>query len=64
MSRGIGWDMLKQACDYARARGFLRVQCVESSSNRKAVSLEREQGFIARIHPGSADLTILTRYLA
>lgn len=61
---GIGWEMLKQACGYARARGFLRVECVESSSNQNAVSLEREQGFTARIHPGSADLTILTRSLS
>ena len=62
--QGIGWEMLKQACDNARARGLRRVECVESSSNQKAVTLEREQGFTARIHPASADLTILTRDLA
>src|SRR5579864_7727393 len=63
-ARGIGWEMLGQACDYARARGFGRAECVESSANEPAISLEREQGFTARIFPGSAELTILTRDLA
>lgn len=60
---GIGWEMLKQACDYARACGFRRAECVESSSNQAAISLEREQGFVSTQHPLDAQLTILTRDL-
>lgn len=62
--RGIGWEMLRQACDYARARGFRSAECVESSSNETAIALEREQGFTSRLHPDSAELTIVTRGLA
>lgn len=58
---GIGWELLKQACNYARARGFQRVECVESSSNHKAITLEREQGFSSKVHPDSAELTILEK---
>ena len=61
--RGIGWEMLRQACDYARARRFRRAECVESSSNDSAIMLEQEQGFASRLHPDSAELTILTRAL-
>ena len=61
--RGIGWEMLRQACEYARARGYGRVECVESSSNNKAIALEREQGFASRLHPDSAELTIVARNL-
>ena len=59
--RGIGWELLRQACDYARARGFRRVECVESSANNLAITLEREQGFTSHLHPGSAELTILEK---
>jgi acetyltransferase len=62
--RGIGWSMLGQACDYARERGYERAECVESSSNERAIALEREQGFTARMHPEDAATTILTRNLA
>lgn len=61
--RGVGWSMLGQACDYARARGYERVECIESSSNERAIVLEREQGFTARLNPEDAAATILTRNL-
>lgn len=61
---GIGWEMLAQACDYARARGYGSAECVESSSNDRAIMLEREQGFVARLHPEDAQITVLTRKLA
>lgn len=62
-AHGIGWAMLLEACDYARTRGYSSVECVESSSNGRAISLEREQGFSARLHPDDAQLTILTKTL-
>lgn len=58
---GVGWEMLEQGCDYARARGFVGVECVEASSNQTAIGLEREQGFTSKLHPLDAQLTILTR---
>lgn len=61
---GIGWEMLREACDYARTKGYKLAECVESSSNRRAIALEREQGFAARAHQGDAQLTILTKSLA
>lgn len=63
-SQGIGWEMLRNACDYARAKGYKLAECVESSSNRRAIALEREQGFSARVHEDDAQLTILTKSLA
>lgn len=60
---GIGWTMLKEACEYARERGYQRIECIESSSNLEAISLEREQGFTAAIRPGNAEITIVTKNL-
>jgi ribosomal protein S18 acetylase RimI-like enzyme len=61
---GIGWEMLRQASDYAKARGYTRIECIESSSNDAAIALEREQGFRSKISPGNSELTILSRNLA
>ena len=63
-NHGIGWEMLEQACDYARARGFKRVECLEASTNQRAISLEHEQGFASHFYPNDAELTVLTRNLA
>jgi acetyltransferase len=63
-NQGIGWEMLRNACDYARAKGYKLAKCVESSSNRRAIALEHEQGFAARAHEGDAQFTILTKSLA
>ncbi len=60
-NHGIGWDMLRKACDYARSHGYKLAECVESSSNRGALALEREQGFAPRAHERDAELTILTK---
>ena len=62
-AKGIGWVMLEEACAYARKRGYQRAECVESSGNRPAIELEREQGFVSRLHPDGAELTILTKDL-
>lgn len=62
--RGVGWSMLEKACGYARDHGYERAECVESSENQRAIALEREQGFVARLHPDDAELTILTKILA
>lgn len=61
--RGIGRALLSHACDFARARGFRRVNCVESSENRDFVTVEQEFGFKSRTYPGDATLTILSKEL-
>jgi acetyltransferase len=61
--KGIGWTLLGHACEYAKARGFQRVECVEQSDNRTAVSLEQEFGFESRSSPGDARITILSKNL-
>lgn len=60
---GIGWAMLLEACAHARAKGYRSAECVESSCNDRAIALEREQGFVAQLHPDDAELTILTKSL-
>ena len=60
---GIGWEMLNQACEYARDRGYRHLDCIESSSNQRTISLEREQGFTSRLHPGETELMVLTKDL-
>ena len=63
-NNGVGWAMLSHACDYAKARGFRRVECVEWSENRTAVALEKQQGFTSRPYPGDATLSLLSKDLA
>lgn len=60
---GVGWAMLKHACDYAKARGIKRLHSVESCDNQSAISLEREMGFTARPCPDDMSLTILSKDL-
>ncbi len=62
--QGIGWDMLDEACRYARARGYREAECIESSSNERAITLEREQGFRSRAHPQDPKTAILVKNLA
>lgn len=62
--QGTGWAMLSYACDYAKARGIRRVYSVELSDNRAAISLEEEQGFVAKPCAHDMGLTVLTKELA
>ena len=61
--KGIGRALLALACDFARARGFQRVECIESSENRDFIAVEEQFGFEVRRHPGDATLTIMTKEL-
>jgi GNAT superfamily N-acetyltransferase len=62
-NKGVGWAVLSHACDFAKARGFRRVECLEWGENRAAISLEHEQGFTSRPCPGDATLMILSKDL-
>lgn len=57
---GIGWTLLRHACDYAAARGIRRIESIESSQNSPAISLETEMGFTARPYGDDATLTLVT----
>ncbi len=61
---GIGWTMLDHACDYAAARGIHRIESVELSENRSAISLESQMGFETRLDDGDAGLTLVSKDLA
>jgi acetyltransferase len=63
-NKGVGWSLLSHACDYAKARGYSRVECIEWSENRTALALEQEQGFTSRAYPGDGILTLLSKELA
>lgn len=58
--QGIGWSLLRHACDYAAARGIGRIESIESSQNRAALALETEMGFKARPYGDDSTLTLVT----
>jgi GNAT superfamily N-acetyltransferase len=43
--RGIGWALLRHACDLACTHGLKKLRCVESRSNHDALEVERTLGF-------------------
>ena len=61
--KGIGRALLPYACDFAKARGYRRMECIESNENRDFVTVEEEFGFEARSHPGDPTLTIVSKAL-
>jgi acetyltransferase len=57
--RGIGWTLLDHLAKLARARGYKRLQSVESRANHAAIALEREMGFSVRDVPGDPGSVIV-----
>lgn len=51
--RGVSWTLLEHVLACAAARGLTRVNSLESGDDREAINLQREMGFVARLH--SAD---------
>jgi GNAT superfamily N-acetyltransferase len=45
--RGIGWALLRHACDLASIHGLKKLRCLESRSNHEALEVERALGFHA-----------------
>lgn len=62
--QGIGWTLLRHACDYAASRGIGRIESIESSQNRPAIALETEMGFKAEPYDGDSSLTLVSMDLA
>lgn len=59
--QGIGWSLLTHVADQAKAWGVSRLQAIESRANHAAITLEREQGFIARAVDGDPTIMILEK---
>ena len=61
--KGVGWEMLRHAARYARARGVKTLESLESRENHEAIELEREQGFVAVPYPDDATLILIRKDL-
>jgi acetyltransferase len=48
--RGVSWTLLEHVLACAAARGLRRVNSLESGDDREAINLQREMGFVARLH--------------
>lgn len=61
--KGVGWEMLRHAARYARARGVKTLESLESRENHEAIELEREQGFVAVPYPDDPTLLLIRKDL-
>ncbi|WP_027169450.1 bifunctional acetate--CoA ligase family protein/GNAT family N-acetyltransferase [Mesorhizobium sp. WSM3224] len=57
---GLGWDLLNQVIDYARAERIRRIEGTILNENRKMLAMCREFGFSIARHPGEAGLSVAT----
>ncbi|RUW88851.1 GNAT family N-acetyltransferase [Mesorhizobium sp. M7A.F.Ca.US.011.01.1.1] len=53
---GLGWELLKQIVDYAKADGIGRIEGIVLSENVKMLAMCREFGFSVRHHPSEPGL--------
>lgn len=56
---GISWTLLDHVVEFARWKGILTLESIESRDNHDAIDLERERGWIASACPGDPTSTIL-----
>jgi acetyltransferase len=57
---GLGWALLKQIVDYAKAEGIGRVEGVILTENSKMLAMCREFGFSIAHHPNEPGLSLAT----
>ena len=57
---GLGWDLLKQIIDYARAERVSRIEGIILNENRKMLTMCGEFGFSLAHHPSEAGLSLAT----
>ena len=62
--RGISWTLLDHVAAFARAKGILTLESIESRDNHQAIDLERERGWVAAPCPGDPASMILRMTLA
>jgi len=57
---GLGWDLLNQLIDYARAERISRIEGTILNENRKMLTMCREFGFSVAHHPSEPGLSMAT----
>ncbi|PSH63027.1 GNAT family N-acetyltransferase [Phyllobacterium brassicacearum] len=58
--RGLGWELLRQLIDFARADGVKRIEGLILSENIKMLTMCREFGFSVVHHPSDTSLMLAT----
>jgi acetyltransferase len=58
--QGLGWELLRQLIDFARADGVRRIEGLILSENKKMLTLCREFGFTVVHHPSDQSLMLAT----
>ena len=61
---GLGWALLSQIIDYAKAEGIGRIEGFVLDENTKMLEMCREFGFTVTHHPGEPGLCITRLELA
>ena len=56
--RGLGWDLLKQIIDYARADQIGQIEGIILNENRRMLTMCREFGFSVAHHPTEPGLSV------
>ncbi|MDX8449430.1 bifunctional acetate--CoA ligase family protein/GNAT family N-acetyltransferase [Mesorhizobium captivum] len=57
---GLGWDLLNQLIDYARAERISRIEGIILNENRKMLTMCREFGFSVANHSSEPGLSVAT----
>ncbi|MCA0008749.1 MULTISPECIES: bifunctional acetate--CoA ligase family protein/GNAT family N-acetyltransferase [unclassified Mesorhizobium] len=61
---GLGWELLSQIVDYARADGIGRIEGIMLAENTRMLAMCREFGFSIRRHPSEPGLVEVTLELS
>ena len=62
--QGLGWQLLRQIVDYARAEGVKRIEGIVLPENKNMLHMCRSFGFVVTSHPGQPGLMLVTLDLA
>lgn len=57
---GLGWELLRQVIDYAKADGIGRIEGMMLSENTRMLAMCREFGFSVSHHPSESGLSLAT----
>ena len=57
---GLGWALLRQIVDYAKAEGVGRIEGIVLNENSKMLTMCREFGFAIEHHPSEPGLAVAT----
>jgi len=61
--RGVSWTLLEHVLACAAARGLTRVNSLESGDDIEAINLQREMGFVARLHSADPMEFMLSKFV-